>query len=384
MLKKTFSIAVVASAIVASSAMPASAVPWSGSDLIVGDSVDYTYWDLNEAGSLDHSGIVHDENSDGQLANGEDLNADGILDAGEDTNSNGELDLGPDYEFDRVWCGTSGGLELDGDDLDNADLDRVVAANGDVVISGTGEFRGGDLDATVEYRVFAEGDLLRTSYVVTNNTNAAITVTPSTVDDTTDNSDSGTTSSGDSAIGNSDLWWTQYNTDFDDNDWLGYDGYTGTLYSPSVVFGRFYGSPGLIAADFSDFDPFGGESDDVTFTDVTIQPGASYQWIFFYQMLSYDQSAGANPDPEEDLSANAGVVTAAAAASDNAADEFGADLELTGRLARGLDAHIDSNWVINPELADTGVDASGIAIGGAMLAAAGIAFVATRRRKASN
>jgi LPXTG-motif cell wall-anchored protein len=183
-------------------------------------------------------------------------------------------------------------------------------------------------------------------------------------------------------IGNSDLWWTQYDTDFDDTDWLDADGYTGTLYSPSVVFGRYYGSPGLIAADFVDFDPFDQESDDVTYTDVTIQPGASYQWIFFYQMLSYDQSAGADPDPLN-KSANAAVVTAAAAASDGAADEFGADLELTGRLARGLDADIAANWVIYPELADTGVDASGIAIGGAMLAAAGIAVVATRRRKAS-
>ena len=380
-MKKSVSTTVLAAALIVGFAMPASAAPWSGSDLIVGDSVDYTYWDLDEAGSIDHSGIVHDENSDGLLANGEDLDADGILDVGEDTNSNSVLDLGPDYTFDRVWCGTSGGLELDGDELDNADLDRVVDANGDIVISGTGEFRGGDLDATVEYRAFAEGDLLRTSYVVTNNTNAEITVTPSTYDDTTDNAGSGTTSSGDSAIGNTDLWWTQYDTDFDDIDGLNTDSYTGTLNSPSVVFGRYYGSPGLIAADFSDFDPFDQDSDDVTFTDVTIQPGASYQWIFFYQMLSYDQSAGADP---LDDSANAGVVTAAAAASDNAADEFGADLELTGRLARGLDADIDSNWVINPELADTGVDASGIAIGGAMLAAAGIAFVATRRRKASN
>lgn len=382
MLKKTFSIAVVASAIVASSAMPASAVAWSGSDLFVGNSVDFTYWDLDESGSLDHSGIVHDENSDGDLANGEDLDADGILDVGEDTNSNSVLDLGDDYAFDRVWCGTSGGLELDGSELDNADLDRVVDANGDIVISGTGDFRSGDLDATVEYRVYAEGDLLRTSYVVTNNTNAAITVTPSTEDDTQDNSGSGTTSSGDSVIGNSDLWWTQYDTDFDDTDWLDTDGYTGTLYSPSVVFGRYYGSPGLIAADFVAFDPFDGENDGVTYTDVTIQPGASYQWIFFYQMLSYDQSAGADPDPLN-KSANAAVVTAAAAASDGAADEFGADLELTGRLARGLDADIAANWVIYPELADTGVDASGIAIGGAMLAAAGIAVVATRRRKAS-
>ena len=380
-MKKSVSTAVLAGALIAGSAMPASAVAWSGSDIIIGTSVDYTYWDLDEAGSIDHSGIVHDENFDGLLSNGEDLDADGILDVGEDTNSNSVLDLGPDYSFDRVWCGTSGGLLLDGDELDNADLDRVVAANGDVVISGTGEFRGGDLDATVEYRVFAEGDLLRTSYVVTNNTNAAITVTPSTEDDTDDNSGSGTTSSGNGVIGDSDLWWTQYDTDFDGIDGLDTDSYTGTLDSPSVVFGRYYGSPGLIAADFSEFDPFDGDSGDVTFTDVTIQPGASYQWIFFYQMLSYDQSAGADP---LDYSANAGVVTAAAAASDNAADEFGADLELTGRLARGLDADIDSNWVINPELADTGVDASGIAIGGAMLAAAGIAFVATRRRKASN
>lgn len=383
MLKKTFSIAAVASALVASSAMPATAVAWSGSeDLIVGNSVDFTYWDLNEAGSIDHSGIVHDENGDGDLSNGEDLDADGILDVGEDTNSNGVLDLGPDYTFDRVWCGTSGGLELDGNELDNPNLDRVVDAKGDIVISGTGDFRGGDLDATVEYRVYAEGDLLRTSYVVTNNTGAAITVTPSTYDDTIDNSGSGTTSSGDSAIGNSDLWWTQYDTDFNDIDWLSTSGYTGTLYSPSVVFGRYYGSPGLIAADFTDFDPFVGDDNDVTFTDVTIQPGASYQWIFFYQMLSYDQSAGADPG-FLNQSANAAVVTAAAAASDGAADEFGADLELTGRLARGLDADIAANWVIYPELADTGVDASGIAIGGAMLAAAGIAVVATRRRKAS-
>ena len=345
--------------------LPANATAWTGDVEYIGSDVDYTYWDIDEQGSISHSGIVHDLDADESFDASEDLDADGVLDAGEDLDSDGILDTASDHEFDRVWCGTSGGLELDGDYVSVVGLDRVVDANGDIVITGTGTF--GSLDAALEYRAYAEGDLLRTTYVVTNNTNSAITVTPSTYDDTSDASGSGTTSSGDEILNSEDLWWTQYDAAFSGGNVLSGD-------SPSVVFGRYYGSAGKIEIDASSFDPFNGDDDDVLFNDVTIQPGASYQWIFFYQMLGYDQSAGD------------GVATAAAAlaVSDSAADEFGgATPELSDRLARGLNANIDSNWVINTELAETGIDASGIALAGAALAAAGVAVVA-RRRRASN
>lgn len=346
MLKKTLAIAGAAGALVAGSAFPAAAAPvdFTGNDIFVGTDSDFTYWYLDDDGSISHSGIVHDADADDNLDSG-------------------------DYEFDRVWCGTSGGLMLDGDEFSSDVTAKIdTDSNGDQVVTGAmANWQG--LSATAEFRVYSEGDLLRTTYVLTNNTNSAITVEPSTTDDTSDSSGEGTTMSGDSTFELTDLWWTQYSTAYQSQNWFD----TSTTF-PSVVLGRYYGSVGKITltAD-TQFDPFDDDYNDVVFGSVTIQPGASYQFVFFYQLLDFDQSAGNG----------AATDAAALAVSNHAADEFGGtNPKLSGRLSRGLDLTIASNWNTDATLAETGYDASGLGLAGAMLALAGTAVI-VRRRKAS-
>lgn len=349
MLKKTLAITGVSAALIAGCAFPAAAAPadFTGGYVYVGTDYDFTYWDLDTDGGISHSGIVHDDDADGQY------------------------DAGDDYEFDRVWCGTSGGLELDGNGFSSDATEQIdTDSNGDQVVTGAmANWRG--LSATAEFRAYAEGDLLRTTYVLTNNTNSAITVTPSTTDDTSDSSGEGTTMSGDSTFELTDLWWTQYSTAYLSENW-----WDTSDHFPSVVFGRYYGSVGSVTlTSDTAFDPFADTYDDVVFGDVTIQPGASYQFVFFYQMLSFDQSAGYG----------AATDAAALAVSNHAADEFGGtNPALSGRLARGLDLTIASNFApaTTPDLASTGFDASGLGLAGAVLALAGAAVI-VRRRKAT-
>lgn len=307
-------------------AAPASAAPWYGGAIIVGDygttNLDGASWYVNDQGSIDHSR---------RALNGE--------------------------TYSQVVCGTYGGLIVDGNYLAVVgDLDLSVAENGDQVVVGEGTF--GNLDATVEYRVYAEGDLLRTVYVLTNNTGSDITFTPSTYEDPEDNFGEGSTSSGDVALGNGDNWYQVYST-----------------AEHSGVYTKFTGDLSIVGGDI--LNPVAGEYGEVVYENITIAAGASYQVILFHSYATYDLSGD-----------EAAVSAAAAAAGQVVVDEFDGGLVLSERLATGLNSDIASNFTFVADeapveeeevLAETGVNAmAGIALGVAV-AAAGAVLVLRRR-----
>jgi LPXTG-motif cell wall-anchored protein len=331
-MRKILAISAATSALLVGSVLPAHAVAWDGNDIIVGDesSGTYTQWGPYSEPALGHS-YRYVEGT----------------------------------QFDNVICEGSS-FEIDGNYFElpdstgpsSSDWDLITDANGDQVLTLDGQFTTDSsvLDATAEVRFYAEGDLMRMTYVLTNNTGAAITFTPVWIDGSSiDSYGSGSTSDGDQVWEVSDWWLTAYNSSY-----------------PSVVATWLFGAPDLLSIEtVADSNVLiGGDRTDFTMSDVTIQPGASTQFVFFYSMRVYNLGGGA---------------AAAAAAADDALISEYASGHLAGRLLRGLDETVPgANVHLGAALAETGVDASGIAIGGAMLAAAGIAFVATRRRKASN
>lgn len=314
------------------SVLPAYASVWNGDTIVFGDTTDGTEWSIYSDGGLDHSYVY----IDGQV-------------------------------FDRVICESSG-LQLDGSYFEYADdMDITTDTNGDQVVTGTGTFSAndGDVDATVEYRAYAAGDLLRTTYVLTNNTGSAITVEPSIYEDPSDNSsDSATTSSGDLTVGTDDYWYTTFDST-----------------TPSVVYSKFWGAPDYVSVtNTGGLDISTNESSEtVTFGTVTIAAGASFQWIVFHSLKGY-----ALDDDADTQDGNA------IAAGQAAVDEFGgANPSLSGseRLTYALDTSIASNWfpaqtetAPDPALAETGADLAA-PLGFAVLALfAGAAVVIARRR----
>jgi|GEM_PF-1778618 len=223
----------------------------------------------------------------------------------------------------------------------NADFDSSVDSNGDTVITGTGTWAlDQTIDDQVEVRVYAEGDLMRTTHVLTNNSGVAQSVTFGVHYDASDNVSRGTTSSGDSTFDTSDNWFSTWDP-----------------ATPSMVYSAFWGSPSLYhtaSLDLTDYES-GAPSADIstewvgnqTFDTVVIAPGAQYQWVFFQSNHEYDVSG----DDAADVAASQVAATAATA---QFAD---ADYVLTGRLLRGLDATIDSNWEL--QSADSGAGGGG-------------------------
>lgn len=330
--KKIAAGAALAALLTGTSATVASATAWFGGDITIGDSTNGSVWYVNEEGSIDHS----------------DFYLNGV-------------------DFDQVVCGTYGGLMIDGDTLsDNDDLDLTEeVATGDQVVTGTGSFLSGDLTASIEYRVYAEGDLLRTAYTLTNDTGSAITFTPSVYEDPSDgSSDDATSSSGDNLADLDDVWYTTF------GDIGG---------SPaSAVYTKFWGNPNQITVvDVNDFSFKDSQtSDDVIFGDITLEPGESYLWVFFHSYKTYDNSGD-----------DAADIAAAVAAGDEAVAEFGDSLLLTGRLARGLDTSLSTNWSYTAEeedssLPNTGFDSTSVLQFAAILVVGGAAVAVTRRRKA--
>jgi len=329
----------IALALLAGTASPAFASSFSGADVWIGDSTNGTKWYLDVTGGIDHSYVYVDG-----------------------------------FAYDRVYCGTDGGLQVDGDELSsNSDFDLVTDGNGDVVVTGTGTY--GDLTVAAEYRAYAEGDFLRTAYVLTNPTSDPITFTPSVYEDPSDAySDAATTTNGDNVVDTTDNYYTTFDTQDTDE-------------GPSVVFSRFWGSPSAFGvASVGDLDITSNEvSDDVTFSDVTIAAGESYLWITYTRMGSYVVTGDKATDDAEALVSSAAGVS-----------EFSADWVPSERLQRDLDTSISSNWVfvapapvvepvVEPVLAATGVDTAAIAssaLAGAFVLVAGLGFIALRRRKA--
>ena len=324
-------IAAAAALAVALIALPnaAHASSFGGGNVTVGDTTNGADWQIYDDGSIDHSYVY----------------------------TNGDT-------FDRVVCGTYGGLLVDGNSfsVNGSGTDIVTDSNNDQVITGTGTFSttSSSLDAVVEYRLYAEGDLLRTSYVLTNNTSSAITFTPSVYEDPTDNnSDSATSTSGDNLADTNDTWYTTFDST-----------------TPSAVYSKFWGvkPTALNGFEFNSNE----SSEEVDFATVTIQPGASYDWIFFHSYKSYSLTGDA---AAIDAAASAAGAAAVAEFADN-----GSALPSSGRIIRGLDLTMESNWhpavapTPAPTLASTGSDFTGIvALGGAFLVGGAVALM--RRRK---
>lgn len=331
-------LALAASATVGlSTVVPAVAVPYSSGYITFGDTTNGTSWGLDDReGTIAHSLLY----------------VDGVV-------------------FDQITHYSSG-LKLDGNIMTpNDDFDiSVDAVTGDQVVVGTGTY--GTLDASVEYRAYTDGDLFRQVFLLTNNTGSTITVTPSTMEDISDfASDNATTSSGDIALTTADYWYTQFDTLYDGV----FNGVPYTSPGQTVVYSKFWGSPDhvTVSAIGPELDLLVPSYDDVTFGDITLSPGDSYQWIHFHSMKSYDIAGDEAADE-----------AAAIAAGVSAQDEFGGDapsLDGSGRLSYGLDLSIPSNWFPGDvELADTGVEAGlSIAVGVTLLAA-GIAIAMRKRR----
>lgn len=334
-MKKRFAAAAVVLAALAVPAVAGAAPTSWSSGIWVGEencsTGTCTYWDLSDDGGIGHSYVY----------------VDGL-------------------QFGNVICGTEGELNLDGNSLtSNGDMMIDTDANGDKVVTGTGYFVTG-LDATVEYRAYAEGDLLRMVYVVTNNTGSAVTVNPSVYEDPSDsypdNETAGygasTTTDGDDQVETTDRWYVMYEPT-----------------EPAGIYGRFWGSQDDISiSGVNSFDITASQnSDDVDFGSVTIPAGGSYQWIFFHKYLSWGYDAAATNDANRDAQA------AVAATAD---DEFGASLALTGRLSRNLDGTILNNWGYSGEpetLPTTGSDSTGLVLAGLTLAIMGGAVLVRRR-----
>ena len=309
----------------------AHATSFSGGHVVIGNNTDGADWQIYEDGGIDHSYVYI---------------------AGQ--------------TFDRVICGTYGGLLVDGNtfSVDGTGLDQTTDSNNDVVTVGNGNFSNG-LDAAIEYRLYAEGDLLRTSYVLTNNTGSPITFTPSVYEDPSDNSsDSATTTSGDNIVDLNDTWYTTFD-----------------VTSPSAVYSKFWG---VKPVNVNSLSVVGSEtSDEVVFADVTIPAGASYNWIFFHSYKGYDVSGD---DAAKIASAQAAGAAAVADFADN-----GQALPDSGRVLRGLDLSLESNWhpvqapsapSTKKKLANTGSNDNGLlAVAGALVVAGSTVLVARRRSR---
>lgn len=333
-LTRNLTVATLSLALVGLSTLPASAVTFNGGGVTIGDLTNGTYWVLDDRnGATGHSRMYVDG-----------------------------------AEFLQV-VHYSGHLSIDGQEMSySTDFDLSTDGNGDQVMIGVGTF--GSLDVTAEYRAYAEGDLLRQTWVMTNNTRSSVTVTPSVYEDISDFfSESGTTSSGDILLTTADYWYTQFDSRFVNGD---------TTVGQTVVYSKFWGSPDhtrltsvspdLVLTDYGD-----GR---VEFTDITIKPGASFQWVTFHSMATYDISGD-----------EAATDLAAIAAGEAAVAEFGdSDPTLSGsaRLTRELDLTIPSNWFsggVSEELAPTGGDDIALLT---LFASIGLfaASVAVRQRRA--
>lgn len=248
----------------------------------------------------------------------------------------------------------------------NADFDSTTEVDtGDFVATGTGTWAG--LDDAVQIRVFGEGDLMRTSHLLTNNTGSPITVTWKMHHDWTD---AGAiahvqTSTGDNVWDASDIWAGAYSED------------------PGVMVAAFFwATPDLLTNASTAFidnnlslplvnltEAFSG---DQTFNTFTVAPGAKYQLMWFD---SNTEAAAETNDARQ-----AALTTAVA--------EFG-DWEwgVHDRSARGIDVTIAGNWReghYNPQpktatLPNTGARLDGAWIALGLLVAAGGVFAIRRR-----
>jgi LPXTG-motif cell wall-anchored protein len=321
--------------------MAAHASAFTGGDVTVGDTTNGFQLQLDVNGSIDHS----------------------------EWYLNGQ-------EFSHVVCGTNGGLMVNDDYFspDGSGLDSVTDSNNDIVITGNGSFPN-QISAAVQYRIYSAGDLLRTSYLLTNNTSAATTFELSVEEDPSDAySANGTSTNGDTTADLNDSWYNTFHTN---------NGEIGNEYSskPSISYTKIWGQKptALNGFEFGKMnlaqDGVDQSSESVIFETITLAPGESYQWIMFASFKTYDLSGDAAAD-----------IAAAKAASQSIIAEFlnnGTKLPTSGRLVRNLDLSVANNWNIAaavPTLANTGAESLYLATGALLAILTGAGFVWLRRR----
>jgi LPXTG-motif cell wall-anchored protein len=219
--------------------------------------------------------------------------------------------------------------------------------------------------------MYSEGDFLRVLYVITNPTASPITFSPSVYEDPTDSySDAATTTDNDNQLETTDNYYTTFDA----------------LY-PSVVGTRIWGSPSNFGVvDIDDLTITEGDSGEVTFSDVTINAGEKFQWIFYTRLGVYDFSGDDSAKISGALASNAAGV-----------GQFDASWVPNQRLAVGLDASIPSNFDLTPAptpspsaspttapaatLAKTGADLEWLMFAGVIALLGGAGFLALSRRK---
>lgn len=267
--------------------------------------------------------------------------------------------VGGSTESDGVWldapfCSSGWGI-----DLTDPSTTVEVDEHGDQVYVVTGTYNG--LDVRGELRIYAEGDVLRWHWTFDNSTNADINGTDVEVDngDSQDNYGDGTTSDGDQVWETGDWYATMFDHTYNDET------------ERSGIATAFVGGNGEIEIDqVEEDDVVTNGSELYLHYNFDVPAGGTKELVYFLS----------NSDYTEDTF------------TDESVDPLVADFEggvLQGRYARGLVDNDDSNWdVIIPEpaaeedLAETGIDASGIALGGALVLAAGAAVVIRRRVRA--
>ena len=255
--------------------------------------------------------------------------------------------------FDAPFCSSGWGIDLT-DPAATVEIDE----HGDKVFVLTGTYDG--LDVRGELRMYAEQDLLRWHWTFENNTNAAINGLDIEIDngDSQDNYGEGTTSDGDQ------VWET--------GDWYAtmFDSSNNSETEQSGIATAFMGGNGEIAVDEVEEDDVVTNGSELYLHYILDVPaGGTKELIYFLSNSDYTEA------------------TFTAESVDPIVAEF-EDGVVQGRYARGLVDNDNSNWdVIIPEaeeaaLAETGVDASGIAMGGALVLAAGAAVAIRRRARA--
>lgn len=211
--------------------------------------------------------------------------------------------------------------------------------------------------------------------MITNPTAEAITVTPSVYEDPSDaQSDNASSTDGDNVADLSDTWYTTFDSLHIEGD-----------SEPSAVYTKFWGTNPAQLNSFAFNDDY--NSDEVEFAPITIAPGESYNWIFFHSYRAYTLSTDSDAEVK-----NAADVAAAVAAGEAAVAEFrnnGSTLPASGRLIRGLNLEVESNWDLEvlsnepeaPTLANTGSSDLVLGFAGITLIALGAASVVFTRRQ---
>ncbi|HLP23574.1 MAG TPA: hypothetical protein VK139_05990 [Microbacteriaceae bacterium] len=343
-------------------AMAAHAAPWDGSTVEVGHSSWDAESDYLNANDADLIGDGFDEYTD-------------VLDTG----------LEAQISFDDWSSYDSLATNVD------ADLDRVVADNGDVTLTGTASnsvLADNNLSAVSEQRYYVEGDLFRHAVTYTNVGTEAITVdlgfytdwgsSSSTVDggglrafqnSATSSLDLPVDEDEDAmaALNDASAMWATHGDECDAPGTMAW-GDAGAEYSATVS-------------------EMSGDSWYVHIDDVTIEPGASATVVAFI-LWDPDTLFAANYNNDDCVSADQITWADGVAANSVEFDTF------SGRLNVGLENANVINWTSSAPiptptptpvaLASTGVDASAMTAAGAIaLSLIAVAGLMLARRRAA-